>query len=279
MKSSSRAVAPRQASQAAPVASSAPAPARPGFLAPKWEKQLYKAATASPPNVADFVEIGQSNPKARHPAMVLDAFLGAIASGDNARARDILEALFRENVDPSTIPFLTKYSMRLIAYLDITEEVSIQAPVDKDVLALTLAELRQDAGEVDAAIELVEGLTPTTVTGVSLSELYAERERWDDVIEITNEVNNEDDLSMYLLIRRGEAFRQKGYYEASRESLKKALAKRSRPDELRHLALIERGQTYLREGKKAMARKDFEKVLAENARYPGLAQHLAHIST
>ena len=251
-----------------------PSPAKPGLLAPRWEKDLYKAATADPPKVAEFVSIGRSDPKARHAAMVLDAFMGALTSDDSARARDILEVLNTEGVDPAAIPFLTKYSMRLVAHLAITEEVTITAPVDRDVLGLTLAELRQQAGEVDSAIQLVEGLTPSTVTAVSLAELYASRERWNDVIEITEGVDNEDDLSMYLLIQRGVAFREKGHHEASRESLKKALSRKGRADALRHLAHIERGQTYMRENKKAMARKDFERVMAENSSYPGLAGYL-----
>lgn len=263
-----------------PAAQNSPAsaPPRPGLLAPKWEKRLYKAVAAKPPKLDELVAIGRSHPDARHPAMIIDAFVGALTSGDNARARDLLEVLHREKVDPSSIRFLNKYSIHLSARLDITDEVSVSAPVDSDMMGLTLAELRQKDGDLDGAIDLVEGLTPSTVTAVSLAELYAQRERWRDVVEVTNEVNNDDDLTMYLLIQRGSALRELGYCEASREALKKALAKRSRPQDLRHLALIERGQTYLREGKKAMARKDFERVLSENANYPDLAAHLASIS-
>lgn len=208
--------------------------------------------------------------------MILDAFV-ALSSGENTRALDILDVLHREDVDPAGIPFFKKYSIRLQLALEITDEVSIYAPVDRDVMVLALAELRQAAGDLDAAITLVEGLNPSTVTAVSLAELYAERERWDDIIEITSGIENAEDLTMYLLIQRGVAFREKEHYHASRESLKAALAKRARTEELRHLAWIERGKTYLREGKKAMARKDFERVLAENSFYPGLAEHIASI--
>ena len=138
-------------------------------------------------------------------------------------------------------------------------------------------ELRQNAGDLQGAIAVVEDSTPTTMAAVSLAELYTLAERYDDVIDLTNGLDNDDELATYLLIQRGVAFREQQHFEASREAFKKALAPRSRAAELRHLAWIERGQTYLREGKKGMARKDFERVLAEDAKYPGLAEHLDSI--
>lgn len=259
-------------------APSAALPPKPGMFSPKWEKDLYKAATANDPQSETFVAVGTSDPKARQAAMLFDALLTALPHKDNARALDILETLYREGFDPANNAFLTKYMPRaVILTLEVTDQVTLNAPLDRDVLALTLAELRQDAGDLQGAIVVVEDSMPTTMAAVSLAELYTQAERYDDVIDLTNGMDNEDDLATYLLIQRGVAFREQRHFEASRESFKKALAPRSRPAELRHFAWVERGQTYLREGKKAMARKDFERVLAEDAKYPGLAEHLAGI--
>lgn len=145
-------------------------------------------------------------------------------------------------------------------------------------MGLFVAEVEQAVGNLDRAIAVVERLEPTTVAAVSLAELYSEAERWADVVDITNGLMNDDVAATFLLIQRGTALREQGYFEAAREALKEALRPRSRPVELRHLALIARGHTYLAEGKRAMARKDYERVLADNASYPGLQEMLHSVS-
>ena len=162
----------------------------------------------------------------------------------------------------------------LTIVLGLTAEITAALPADRDALGLLLAELRQTTGDVAQAIDCAESLTPSSPAAVSLAELYASQNRWSDIVDLTNELENHDELLTYLLIQRGVAFRELRMFDAARESFKKALAARSRPATLRHLALVERGQCYLAEGKRAMARKDFQKVLAENANYPGLADHL-----
>jgi len=126
---------------------------------------------------------------------------------------------------------------------------------------------------VHLAIECVESLTPSTLAVVSLAELDSLEGRWADVVDLTDGTENEDELSTYLLIQRRVALREKRFFEASRESLKRALAIRSRPTALRRLALVERGQCYLAEGTRSIASQDFQKMLAENAAYPGLAAY------
>jgi tetratricopeptide (TPR) repeat protein len=165
----------------------------------------------------------------------------------------------------------------LTIVLGLSAEVTAALPADRDALGLLLAELRQATGDVAQAIDCVESLTPSSPTAVSLAELYASQNRWRDIVDLTNELENDDDLLTYLLIQRGVAFRELRMFGAARESFKRALAPRSRPASLRHLGLVERGQCYLAEGKRAMARKDFQKVLAEDANYPGLADHLVAV--
>ena len=194
-------------------------------------------------------------------------------------ARQKLEWLWQEGYDPSVDPFVRKYLPHLTVPLSLTAEISCEVAPDRDALGLTLAELRQASGELHLAIEFVESLTPSTLAAVSLAELYLLEGRWANVADLTNEIENEDELSTYLLIQRGVAFREQRFFEASREALKKALSIRSRPAALRHLALIERGQCYLAEGKRSMANKDFQKVLAENAAYPGPAAYQASVGS
>lgn len=58
-------------------------------------------------------------------------------------------------------------------------------------MGLALAELKQEQGDLEGAIDAVEQLEPTTYSAVSLAELYAQTGRWDDVIELTEGIKNE----------------------------------------------------------------------------------------
>jgi hypothetical protein len=74
------------------------------------------------------------------------------------------------------------------------------------------------------------------------------------------------------------AFREQGFYGASRASFREALRFRSRHPVVRHRALLERSRCYERERKFSMARKDLERILAEDSDYPGLAEALAELA-
>ncbi len=190
----------------------------------------------------------------------------------------MLQSVFDSGRDPAESPFVVKYLTTHIA-LHIAPGITADLPLGRDAVGLALAELKQRAGDLDGAIETVEQLTPTTYAAVSLAELYAQAARWDDVVDLTEGVKNDDDASALLLCYRGSAFRAKEYYDAANESLKEALRKRSQPAEIRHLALSERAESYLAQGKKAQARKDLERILAEDSNYEGVRERLAELTT
>jgi tetratricopeptide (TPR) repeat protein len=156
--------------------------------------------------------------------------------------------------------------------------VTAELPINRDAVGLALAELKQERDDRAGAIDVVEQLEPTTYAAVSLAELYAQTGRWDDVIELTEGIKNEDDASALLCVFRGQAFREQGYHDAAHEALKEALRARSRAAPIRHLALAERAQNYLAQGKKAMARKDLERILAEDSSYEGVRERLAELA-
>lgn len=269
--SGGRAAAPARA--AAPVRP-AQAP-KPALFAPKWEKELYKALLGHP-DYSSLGRIGAEYPAARSVAALFEATLVSVPAGDTARGLELTSWLFATGYDPAKDDFIKKYLPSADFTLHIAEGITVQLPADRDFIGLLLAELHQETGDLPAAIDVVEQMEPSTVTAVSLAELYGAQGRWVDVVELTEGLTNEDEAATFLLIQRGIAFREQGYPDAARESFKEALRIRSRPAELRHRALIERGLTYLSEGKRSMARKDFEKVLAENSAYPGLREHLAN---
>jgi tetratricopeptide (TPR) repeat protein len=271
-KSVSGKASSRRGSRAA-VPAPAAAPKKPGLFAPKGEKELFKAVKAQDP--AAMQRVGEAHPEFRLPAYSVAAFL--LVNSAQEKAESLLAAAFATGEDPAQNKFITDYMSTFVG-LPIAEGVTAELPLNRDAVGLMLAEIRQDQGNLEGAIGVVEQLEPTTYSAVSLAELYADAGRWDDVIELTEGMKNEDDASALLCVFRGQAFREQGFHDAAHEALKEALRSRSRAAPIRHHALAERADNYLAQGKKAMARKDLERILAEDSGYEGVRERLAELN-
>lgn len=249
-------------------------PKKPGLFAPKGEKELYKAIKAQ--DVKAIKSVGVYHKDFRLPSYSLAGLM--MLTSEPTEAEDLLTEAFATRKDPAEDKFVSSYLFTRLE-LSLAQGVTAELPVNRDAVGLALAELKQDHGDLDGAIEVVEQLEPTTYSAVSLAELYAQTERWDDVIELTEGMKNEDDASALLCVFRGRAFRQQGFHDAAHEALKEALRSRSRAAPIRHMALAERAQNYLAQGKKGMARKDLERILAEDSTYEGVRDQLAELTT
>ena len=241
-----------------------------------WEKLLFDAVVKRR-DARAVRQVAIDHPQARPVGALMEVLLGAMPAGDFETVRRDLAWLLSTEFDPTTNPFMTRYLPGTTVSLEVAAGITVELPLTRDAMGLALAEAHQSAGDLTAAVDVVEHVTPSTVSAVSLAELYIEQQRWGDVIDLTNGITNDDEAGMFLLIQRATALRESGTPGAAREALKEALRLRSRPSGLRHLALIERAYTYLAERKPAMARKDLDKVLAEDATYPGLQDALAEL--
>jgi tetratricopeptide (TPR) repeat protein len=197
-----------------------------------------------------------------------------LSNSDPDSAEPLLQEALDTGSDPAEDKFAAKYLYTRLQ-ISLAPGITAELPVNRDAVGLALAELRQERGDLDGAIEGVEQLEPSTYAAVSLADLYAAAGRFDEVIALTEGLRNEDDASALLLTYRGMALRQKGFTDAAHEALKEALRARSRSAAIRHLALVERADNYLAQNKKAMARKDLERILAEDSTVEGVADRLA----
>lgn len=261
-----------RSSQAA-TAEPAPSRKKPGLFAPKAEKKLYKAVRAQ--DFPAMKRVGNDHPDFRIAAWSLAGL--QLVNESPEEADKLLSDVFASGRDPADDAFVKKYLYTQLT-LSIASGVAAEVPVSRDAVGLALAELKQDAGDLAGAIDVVEQLEPTTYAAVSLAELYALTERWDEVIELTEGIKNEDDASALLLCYRGMALREQGFHDAAHEALKEALRSRSRPTEIRHLALSERAANYLVQGKNGMARKDLERILADDSSYEGVRERLTALA-
>ncbi|WP_219414071.1 DUF4236 domain-containing protein [Pseudonocardia nigra] len=265
-----------------PPARPAPRPPKPGLLAPSWEKDLFDAVEAGrPARLAAVARAhGRSEPVVRVLAAALDGLLHvehlADGTGDPERARELLAWVVAQGpVGLGRHPFATKYLAERTWPVEIAAGVVAHLGLHHDVVHLAAAELHQAGGDLDTAIWTVEQAQPMAPAALSLVELYSDADRHQDVVDLTNGIDNADDATALLLVLRGRAFAQLGYHEAAREAIKEAMRVRSRAVAVRHRALLERGQVNLAQNRRAAARTDLEKILAEDAAYPGLADALA----
>jgi tetratricopeptide (TPR) repeat protein len=196
---------------------------------------------------------------------------------DLAEVKRLLSAAFAAGDDPGTHPFAQKYLQAEIQ-IHVATGITVHLPVNRDAVGLALAEAYQHTGEVDKAIDVVEQLDPTTYAAVSLADLYTEAKRYNDVVELTDGITNQDDATMVRLVFRAVALREQELYDAAQIAFKEALRYPSRPAELRHLALLERAHNFAAQGKKAQARKDLEHIIAEDSKYPGVREQLAELA-
>lgn len=258
----------RGAEAAPAVSSSSAASPEPGFFSPAWEKKLFRALADK--RYDRIAGIGERYDDARPSAVVLDAILVAHPGGDMARVRDNLVWLRSAGRRVEDDAFIATYATGGEVSVHIAAGVDVTLPLSQEILDLLLVEALQAGGELDKAIDVAEGLEPTTIAAVSLAELYIDAGRFEDVIDVTNALVNEDEASTFLLVQRAAALRQTGLLDAALEALREALRPRSRPVELRLAAYLERAQVYLAQGKKGMARKDLERVIAADAGIPGV---------
>jgi tetratricopeptide (TPR) repeat protein len=259
--------------RSAAAATAPPSPKKPGLFAPKGEKELYKAIKAQ--DVQAIKSVGVKDEEFRLPSYSIAGLM--MLGSEPTEAERLLSEAFATGKDPAEDKFVSNYLFTRLE-LPLAQGVTAELPVNRDAVGLALAELKQDRGDLDGAIDIVEQLEPTTYSAVSLAELYARTERWDDVIELTEGMKNDDDASAFLCVLRGQAFRQQGFHDAAHEALKEALRSKARAAEIRHMALAARAQNYLALGKKAMARKDLERILAEDSSYEGVREQLAALA-
>jgi tetratricopeptide (TPR) repeat protein len=263
---------PRRTGSSPPAPPPAPVPLpKPGLFAPKGEKVLHKAIDEH--DSVAVAAAGDEFPEHRALAHALAGFM--VFEANPTEARRLLFDVFASGDDPRSDPFAQKYVGGAQVTIGIARGVTATLPLDRDAVGLALAELQQATGELPAAIDTVEHLEPSHYAAVSLAELYSLTGRHQDVVELTNGVENIDDSSALLCVFRGQALNELGYHDAAIESFKQALRSKSRAAEIRHLARSERARAYEALGKRAMARKDLERILAEDSTYKGLSERIA----
>jgi tetratricopeptide (TPR) repeat protein len=162
--------------------------------------------------------------------------------------------------------------------IDITSNITAVVPVDGLAATLLLVELYQSQRRVREAMALledIEALAGEPLLKLSLCELYASRDMWDEIIERGKGVESEDDITLEIMIYYGQAMQQKGLYEAAVTVFSKALRrKKDRSPDLLLEAAYWRAVSYQEQGKSSRANQEFQKIYAEAPDFRDVAQRL-----
>ena len=262
------------------------APPGPGVFASKVEKDLnvflldiYNADSRDTP--IQVVEKAAAL-KALHPALApaadLISFLhGATDDDSTIDAIALGKELWINRATLFNDPLVEKYFAGITPAVQITRGISTNGIYDAQTLGFIYAEVLQSSGKYEDALAVLEEMIPNQMVAISIADIELTNKEYDQAIETTEDIENEDDATAMLLVMRGIAFREKLLSDAAAECFKRALSHKSRSEGLLHRALFERAETYSRMGKKAMAIKDLEKILVDEPQYPEVEEKLAEI--
>jgi tetratricopeptide (TPR) repeat protein len=176
-------------------------------------------------------------------------------------------------------PLVQKYFAGITPGVMITPGIFANERYNLKALGLIYAEILQVQGNYAKALEVVEAIDSDQMTAISVADLELALLKFDDAIATTEDIENEDDATAMLLVLRGIAFREKGFFDASLECLKQSVAKRSRSEGILNRGLWERSFTYERMGKMALAKKDLEKIMSREPSYSGLNERLSLLNS
>lgn len=206
-------------------------------------------------------------------AAILSAYLLA-RKGEKAKAISILEPILKKDVNLPT-PLMNQHMSDVKLEIAITPNVSANLSVSSLAVALLLAELYQHSDQVAEAISLLEEIDSTVDASpltLSLCELYASQDLWDELIACAKKTENLDDVTLETLIWYGRAMQEKGLQQAAAEVFTDALRKKKdRNPTLLREALYWRAVAYDRLGKKSQAFGEFQKIYAADPDYRDVA--------
>jgi hypothetical protein len=240
---------------------------RGGHLDP-GRARLLEALTARDWDAA--ARVGDEHPQLALAARTV-AGLGRLAAGQPARARPLLAAVIADGRDPAADGFVRDHVAPAGEWtITVSPGATAKLPVGRDLVGLALAELCQADGDLDAAVEVLDTLSPTTLAAASLAELLVAQGRWGDVVELTEALEARDDVTCWLLTCRGVALRALGMPGPAAEALTTALRRRSLDPTVRCRALLERASAWTDLGQRAKARRDLDRIVAVDADFPGV---------
>ncbi|MBU3715673.1 MAG: DUF4236 domain-containing protein [Candidatus Nanopelagicaceae bacterium] len=245
----------------------------PGLFAPRRKIALFNALKIG--TIEEIEKVGKKYPEIKH---ITDAFIiPRNLSGTSTDIDGLLKmasSIWAKQSELEQDPLFTQYAKGMEITLNIAPGVGIPMQYGITALGLTYVELLQLKGNYQEALQVAESLEANQATALSVCENEIQLGKWQEVIDTTDDIANEDEATALLLIYRAIALRELGLFDAAIETLKLARSSKKRHEDVLNKALFERAITYEKQGKKANAKKDLEKILATDSDFPGVMEKL-----
>lgn len=254
----------------------------PGFLASKAERELAKGLEDLQADNMDealdhFLKAAPDEPG----AAILAAIILDKIENQEYQAIQLLESVIQDDEEFPT-ELMQKYLPDADVDIDITPSITASVSLDGLAATLQLVELYQATRRVREAIALleeIEELAHEPVLTLSLCELYASRNMWDDIIDRGKGITPQDDITLGVVIFYGRAMLEKDLDEAAVTVFTKALKfKKVQNPLLLHAARYWRAVAYQEQGKMRQANTEFQKLFAEAPDFRDVAQRLESFS-
>ena len=191
----------------------------PGWFAKAGEKAMHAAVISGDPHAID-VTAGQ-HPQYRNMADVLAGLMSL--ESRRSYASELLGRSVTAGHEPKDDPFIKKYLPEAGVVVPIAPGVAVALPIMRVAIALTVAELHQENGDLHGAIDILESVDRTTHVTLSLVELQCAAGRFEEAIGSTTTTLNDDDVTAMTLTYRGIALRETGKIDEAKSTLARVL--------------------------------------------------------
>ena len=260
----------------------------PGFFASTTEKRFaqgLRALLAGDTQTAmiRFEEADAADEKERYVSDDLLAGVALLQLGQPSDAIPYLESVTNSDIElPDEM--MSRYVGDLSIPVAVTSYLTVDVPMSNLGAALLLAEAYQYAGDMDGAMgvleALVEGNPDDPLFRLALAELYNEKQLDDALVQLTDGITVQADVTYALLVYRALALARQGMTDAALSTIRLVTGDRRRhPPQLGAAAFFARGLIYEAAGQTGRARQDFEKVYAQDSSFPGVKEKLQALST
>jgi len=229
------------------------------YLQQNWEtaaRLFEQTVQADSRNVSDDYFLGASYTRMKRYTEAAACFERVVASDIG-----LPDALMQKYV-PGTLEM----------QLPITERITVSVGFDSIGATLVLAELYQELGRREEAIGLVQRLLDVLpdddAVRLSLADLLYDDDDFQGLVELTQGVENRDDVTLATLHLRAKALANEGLVAPAAELLSACLRRTAgRDPELLKEIRYNRAEAYELLGDLRKAKADWSKLIAEDAFY------------
>ncbi|MEN9324881.1 MAG: hypothetical protein RL414_635 [Actinomycetota bacterium] len=244
---------------------------KPGVFASKAERSMFEVLKE--PTIEGCESVAKEYPETEPLMSYLSVSLQN-KEMDNEKYAPLIASIWNRRSEILKDRYYQKYIGGIKTTIPVVPGITFTTVFNMRALGFFYEEILQNIGKFEEALEVLEKLEPDELTHLATAELELQLKRFDDVLETTEEVVNEDDHSAILLVFRGIALRELGHFDAAIETFKLARSVKSRHEDILNKSLYERSIAYEKQGKKAAAIKDLEKILVTDMDFPGVHERL-----